>query len=635
MAAGYTFGRANDVCCEHDGKWSCLQRNSSLSMKHMAWARVETALLELWLIFSSFLYILIFTLITVWSLWILLGIFVYPERLLPWAAGVVGVVGYVVFLYSKLCELQNEIFEQLKGALNKALRELNSLNGAAVLGLEVGEEQTLAAAGGGMMGTLMGASNPIKAQINLRRALMAAKTAEAKEQAVLEAVQKAVFACDLKGLQEFVLPLVKEELGDTAAPVVFVQEVVEVVTVLHKAGTEAMVQIEMAQRAAAEELKEATQGLVTKLPVSMEEARTAAESIIKMEEYRGPGLLKELTGLDGIPTTTDELATMLTTLMEKTSTNNATDCCPSLDKVCTEIMAVADTAIASLESLPETKDLVEAMKQTREFAKLACEVQREAVQLMQALQAAAEKGVADRMGPSATDAMNKAIDDTRSSHLFTTMEREGDQAVDQAVALLERALKWAEDAVEVVTKLQAASKNQDVVGVKARTDEASRIFGNQHPLVQMSREVLKESIRTCRTQAMLAEVRADDVRSIMIKNGFTPSVIISAVIGSAIMLILVLAFLYLGYIVLVVEINWTNAIVASVSVLTSCMSVGRFRAPPSDTSRMVDRIVAYLVDQWKKKQGQQDTDNFMFDDEAHAVDTLNRAVLFHKNKLRK
>jgi len=207
--------------------------------------------------------------------------------------------------------------------------------------------------------------------------------------------------------------------------------------------------------------------------------------------------------------------------------------------------------------------------------------------------------------------------------------------VDQAVALLERALKWAEDAVEVVTKLQAASKNQDVVGVKARTVEASRIFGNQHPLVQMSREVLKESIRTCRTQAMLAEVRADDVRSIMIKNGFTPSVIISAVIGSTIMLILVLAFLYLGYLVLVVEINWTNAIVASVSVLASCMSVGKFRAPPSDTSRMVDRIVAYLVDQWKKKQGQQDTDNFMFDDEAHAVDTLNRAVLFHKNKLRK
>ena len=78
--------------------------------------------------------------------------------------------------------------------------------------------------------------------------------------------------------------------------------------------------------------------------------------------------------------------------------------------------------------------------------------------------------------------------------------------------------------MQVVTKLQAASKNQDVVGVKARTDEASRIFGNQHPLVQMSREVLNVSIRTCRTQAMLAEVRADDVRSIMIKNGFTPSV---------------------------------------------------------------------------------------------------------------
>ena len=43
------------------------------------------------------------------------------------------------------------------------------------------------------------------------------------------------------------------------------------------------------------------------------------------------------------------------------------------------------------------------------------------------------------------------------------------------------------------------------------------------------------------------------------------------------MLILVLAFLYLGYIVLVVEINWTNAIVASVSVLASCMSVTTIR----------------------------------------------------------
>ena len=47
---------------------------------------------------------------------------------------------------------------------------------------------------------------------------------------------------------------------------------------------------------------------------------------------------------------------------------------------------------------------------------------------------------------------------------------------------------------------------------------------------------------------------------------------------------------------------------------------------------MVDRIVTFLVDQWKKQQAQHETENFQFDDDADALATLHRAVDYHEKK---
>lgn len=127
-----------------------------------------------------------------------------------------------------------------------------------------------------------------------------------------------------------------------------------------------------------------------------------------------------------------------------------------------------------------------------------------------------------------------------------------------------------------------------------------------------------------------AEVASDEVRILMARNGFTFTVVISAVIGSTLVLLLVLSFLYVGYKTLVTKVDLFSAILSSGAVLLSSGGVSKWNAPEGNTSRQVDLIVGYLVEQWKKMKGQDDDGNFVYDDEADALDTLHRAVKFHQ-----
>ena len=65
----------------------------------------------------------------------------------------------------------------------------------------------------------------------------------------------------------------------------------------------------------------------------------------------------------------------------------------------------------------------------------------------------------------------------------------------------------------------------------------------------------------------------------MRRNGLTTAVIISAVLGSTLVLVLILAFLYLGYTSLVTEINFANAIISSIAVLGTSGGVSVANSP--------------------------------------------------------
>ena len=101
----------------------------------MVSARFYTLLLELWQIWQCITVGLSVVLLVVMCLWILLGVFVYPQKLLPWAAGVVGIVGHVTSLYTQLTDMRRKLVRQLTQALNEALRELNKVK--KDLGLDV------------------------------------------------------------------------------------------------------------------------------------------------------------------------------------------------------------------------------------------------------------------------------------------------------------------------------------------------------------------------------------------------------------------------------------------------------------------------------------------------------------------
>lgn len=129
----------------------------------------------------------------------------------------------------------------------------------------------------------------------------------------------------------------------------------------------------------------------------------------------------------------------------------------------------------------------------------------------------------------------------------------------------------------------------------------------------------------------LAEVDPDEVRALLRRHGFTNNVIVNVVIYSTVMLVLVLSFLYLGYTSVIVNFDMTNAIIASVGVLSTSGAIAKSNLPRDDGGRSLILIVNYLVDQWQKAQANDDdADKFVFDTEAPAFDTLHRAREFHQ-----
>jgi len=129
----------------------------------------------------------------------------------------------------------------------------------------------------------------------------------------------------------------------------------------------------------------------------------------------------------------------------------------------------------------------------------------------------------------------------------------------------------------------------------------------------------------------LANVDPDEVRALLRRYGFTDSVVINVVVYSTVVLGLVLTFLYLGYTSVIVDFNMTNAIFASVTVLSSCGAVAKSNLPRDDGGRSIVLIVNFLVDEWQKAQmSNADSDRFTFDTQAQAFQTLQRAREFHE-----
>ena len=79
LAAGHDTGRMNYVCCEA-AQFNF--RRSHLTYSNVAMARLEDFCLYLFELFMFAFYTITLVILVVNCLWILLGVFVYPERYL-------------------------------------------------------------------------------------------------------------------------------------------------------------------------------------------------------------------------------------------------------------------------------------------------------------------------------------------------------------------------------------------------------------------------------------------------------------------------------------------------------------------------------------------------------------------------
>jgi hypothetical protein len=199
-------------------------------------------------------------------------------------------------------------------------------------------------------------------------------------------------------------------------------------------------------------------------------------------------------------------------------------------------------------------------------------------------------------------------------------------------------LATARAVVNLVTGMKQSCIAGDVEAVGKVMSSSESILGKNHTAIRLAKKGLKLETPALQAKAMAdaitCEVEIDQIRALLRRNGFTDDAIVTVLLSSTFLLILILAFIFLGYEALVPpeEIDLMKSATACFGVLGASAGVSKYNSPKDDGGRSIMLIVNYLVDQWKKQQRQSDGDQFVFDSSSEALGTLKRADDFHSAK---
>ena len=88
----------------------------------LVWARAQSVVTDIWLIVAMLFWFWFLMCLFTPLLFILLGVFVYPERFIPWATAIVAIVLHVVSLTAKLSSYANQIRKEVENQINEVLK---------------------------------------------------------------------------------------------------------------------------------------------------------------------------------------------------------------------------------------------------------------------------------------------------------------------------------------------------------------------------------------------------------------------------------------------------------------------------------------------------------------------------------
>jgi len=205
---------------------------------------------------------------------------------------------------------------------------------------------------------------------------------------------------------------------------------------------------------------------------------------------------------------------------------------------------------------------------------------------------------------------------------------------------LRSTLEYACDALDAFKLLKTGLCDLDMVAIDGAAIKLTKIFGASHPFVKTVRrgkKVLKPlMIAKQQSDELRAKIPIEEVRTLLRQNGIDGSTIISLVVGSTLVLLLVLCFLFIGYSILSPEVNFVNGIIASIGVLGA---TGGANAAGSGKKGIgggtIDTIRIFtdkLVEQWKQGRELDGQGAFTFSLDDGALETLQRARQFSLSK---
>jgi len=194
-------------------------------------------------------------------------------------------------------------------------------------------------------------------------------------------------------------------------------------------------------------------------------------------------------------------------------------------------------------------------------------------------------------------------------------------------------LQKATGILDFVVGLMEAAHAGNTAKLQMAIVTAEAALGKRHPAIVIAKKGLQRvgpALQAkAQADALMVEVEKDEVRAILRRYGFTDDAIFSVVLGSTLLLVLVLIFLFLGYRSLVDQLDLTKSILAVTAVFGASAGISKANSPTEDGGRSIMLIVNFLVDQWKKARSNSEGDEFVFDSTAEALGTLKRAHVFH------
>ena len=113
-------------CCDWCIIWLCGEDNRNDTVKEFSsqlrYYRLVNMLGEMWNVLSGIFFLVYVWFTVVMAMWIVLGIFVYPAKFLPWATAVIGLVTHVITLTRRLTGMKDRIEAELTKQIEDILR---------------------------------------------------------------------------------------------------------------------------------------------------------------------------------------------------------------------------------------------------------------------------------------------------------------------------------------------------------------------------------------------------------------------------------------------------------------------------------------------------------------------------------